>query len=69
MGCKGVFLTQTCYQNWSETLKTGFVVTILTLILEEMIKDRPVRVSMDTEIWTWGLNAKGQLGLGDMIER
>ena len=24
---------------------------------------------LDTEIWTWGRGGKGQLGLGDMLDR
>ena len=42
---------------------------LILLISEEESEFKTSRISMETEIWTWGLNAKGQLGLGDMIER
>ena len=41
-------------------------------IFHSLDEDKPAnasRITMETEIWTWGLNSKGQLGLGDMIER
>ena len=41
----------------------------LSTILDEDSRAGSCRVSMETELWSWGLNAKGQLGLGDMIER
>ena len=37
--------------------------------LDEDKTTNTCRITMETEIWTWGLNSKGQLGLGDMIER
>jgi hypothetical protein len=30
---------------------------------------RPSVTIIDTEVWSWGKNNRGQLGLGDMIDR
>ena len=59
---------------------TGFTVTNFTFLYylyyisphvfaatEDEMK-RP-SVTIDTEVWSWGKNNRGQLGLGDMIDR
>jgi len=29
----------------------------------------PVHITIETEVWSWGKNNRGQLGVGDMIDR
>ena len=46
-----------------------FILYLIFHYLDEDKTTNACRITMETEIWTWGLNSKGQLGLGDMIER